>query len=149
MIMNKSEIKNAIVAEKKRHAEAMKYLESKLRSIEYDERVNRSKAYEKKKELLDKTGKWLQDKLKVGDWIQITGSRAGNYREVIAVTNGVVIGAVLNLRKVRTSEGVKVKFEKSISQVTEQGLNKVVRVYRDGKFVAVKYLMEAEVDITT
>lgn len=146
--MNKSEIKNAIVAEKKRHADAMKYLESKLRSIEYDERVNRSKAYEKKKELLDKTGKWLQDKLKVGDWIQITGSRAGNYREVLAVTNGVVIGAVLNLRKVRTPEGVKVKFEKSISQVTEQGLNKVVRVYRDGKFVAVKDLMEASVDIT-
>jgi hypothetical protein len=147
--MNKSEIKNAIVAENKRHVEAMKYLESKLKSIEYDERVNRQKAYEKKKELLNETGKWLQDKLKVGDWIQITGSRAGIYREVLAVNNGVVIGAVLNVHRTRTSEGVKVKLEKSLSQVTEQGLNKVLRIYRDGKFVAVKDLMKVTVDITT
>jgi hypothetical protein len=142
MIMNKTELKAAIAAENKRHSEAMKYLESKLRSIEYDERVNRSKAYEKKKELLDETGKWLQDKLKVGDWIQITGSRAGKYREVLAITNGVVIGAVLNERRTRTSEGVKSKLEKSVSQVTEQGLNKVLRIYRDGKFVLVKELMQ-------
>jgi len=140
--MNKTELKAAIAAENKRHSEAMKYLESKLRSIEYDERVNRSKAYEKKKELLDETGKWLQDKLKVGDWIQITGSRAGKYREVLAITNGVVIGAVLNERRTRTSEGVKSKLEKSVSQVTEQGLNKVLRIYRDGKFVLVKELMQ-------
>jgi hypothetical protein len=149
MIMNKSEIKNAIVAEKKRHADAMKYLESKLRSIEYDERVNRSKAYEKKKELLDETGKWLQDKLKVGDWIQVTESRAGKWREVLAITNGVVIGAVLNFRRVRTPEGVKVNLEKSLSHVTEQGMNKITHVYRDGKFVAVKDLMKVIVDITT
>jgi hypothetical protein len=147
--MNKSEIKNAIVAENKRHVEAMKYLESKLKSIEYDERVNRQKAYEKKKELLNETGKWLQDKLKVGDWIQITGSRAGIYREVLAVNNGVVIGAVLNVRRTRTSEGVKVNLEKSISQVTEQGLNKVLCIYRDGTFVSVKDLMKVTVDITT
>ena len=141
-MMNKAEIKAAIAAENNRHAEVLNELSSKLRVIELEEYSRNRDAYKEKKAFLENSGKWLQDKIKVGDWVQVTGSRAGKYREVIAVNFGSIIGAVLNERRSRTPNGIKTQWKKSAITVTEQGMNKITHVYRDNKFVSVKQLME-------
>ena len=146
--MNKSEIKNAIAAEKKRHADAMKYLESKLKAIVNYENEARLKAYKQRKAMLENGGNWLQDKIKVGDIVQVTGSKAGQFREVIAVDKGFIVGVVIFQRKIRTTDGVKIDWGKNISKVTEHGMNKITHLYRDGNFVRVKDLMERTVDIS-
>lgn len=141
--MNKAELKAAIAEEKKRHAEVIKGLESKLRVIEMEESARSRDAYAKKKAMLEKSGEWLQTRLKPGDWVQVTGSRAGKYREVIAVNYGAIIGAVLHQQRVRTPEGIKTVMRKSALRVTEQGLNKITHVYRNGEFIGVDVLMVA------
>lgn len=140
--MNKTELKVAIAAENNRHAEVLKDLQAKLRAIEFEESARSKDAYKERKAFLEESGEWLQDKIKVGDWVQVTGSRAGKYREVIAVNFGAIIGAVLNERRVRTPEGIKTEWRKSALTVTEQGMNKITHIYKDGKFVPVKELMQ-------
>ncbi len=144
--MNKAELKAAIEAEKKRHAEIIKGLESKLRVIEMEERSASRKAYTEKKALLEETGEWLEGKLTVGDLVQVTGSRAGKYRCVVAVNGYGIVGNVIYQKRIRTPEGIKVQWAKDVGKVTEQGFNKITHLYRDGKFVPVKELMkESEV----
>lgn len=146
--MTKTEIKAAIAAEEKRHSEVMKELQSKLRVIEMEEAAQARDAYQERKELLEQTGDWIKDKLVVGDWVQVTGSRAGKYRRVAAINKWGIIGNVINQKRVRSPEGIRVVWSQDIGKVTEQGFNKITHIYRDGKFVAVKDLMEASVDIT-
>ncbi len=144
--MNKAELKAAIEAEKKRHAEIIKGLESKLRVIEMEESAISRKAYAEKKALLEETGEWLKGKLAVGDWVQVTGSRAGKYRSIVAINGYGIVGSIIYQRRVRTPEGIKVQWAKDVAKVTEQGFNKITHLYRDGKFVPVKELMkESEV----
>lgn len=140
--MNKAELKAAIVEEKKRHAEVLKGLESKLRVIEMEEESRNREAYAKRKALLAETGHWLKDKLTVGDWVQVTGSRAGTYRRVAAVNAWGIVGNVITPKRVRTPEGIQLRWSIDHGKVTEQGFNKITHLYRDGKFVPVKELME-------
>lgn len=144
--MNKQQIKEAIDAENKRHAEVIKDLTSKLRVIQMEEEARNRVAYEDRKQLLDKTGEWLNKArvLKVGDLVQVTGSRAGKYRVVAGFTCGGILGRVAVERKEKQMDGtIKKVWSASIRQVTEQGYNKVTHIFRDGKFVPVKDLMEA------
>lgn len=144
--MNKQQLKDAIAAEKKRHAETMKDLTSKLRVFELEDEARNRAAYKDRKQLLDKTGEWLNKAqvLKVGDLVQVTGSRAGKYRVVVGFTYGGIIGMVANERRTKQSDGTYVKhWSASISQVTEQGLNKITHIFREGKFVPVKDLMQS------
>lgn len=144
--MNKQQLKDAIAAEKKRHAETMKDLTSKLRVFEMEEAARNRTAYDDRKQLLEKTGEWLNktQALKVGDLVQVTGSRAGKYRVVKCITSCSIIGMVANERRTKQSDGTYVKhWSASISQVTEQGLNKITHIFRDGKFVPVKDLMQS------
>jgi hypothetical protein len=144
--MNKQQLKDAIAAEKKRHTETMKDLTSKLRVFELEDEARNRAAYKDRKKLLDKTGEWLNKTqvLKVGDLVQVTGSRAGKYRVVKGFTYGGIIGMVANERRTKQFDGTYVKhWSASIGQVTEQGYNKITHIFRDGNFVPVKELMEA------
>lgn len=143
--MNKAELKAAIAEEKQRHAKVIKQLESKLRVIEMEEAAKARGAYAEKKALLEETGVWLKDKLAVGDWVQVTGSRAGKYRRVVAINAWGIVGNVISERRVRTPEGIELKWTTDYSKVTEQGFNKITHLRRDGKFVPVKSLMESEI----
>lgn len=146
MSSNKQQLKDAIAAEKKRHAEMLKDLTSKLRVFELEDEVRNRAAYKDRKQLLEKTGDWLNKAqvLKVGDLVQVTGSRAGKYRVVAGFTYGGILGRVAVERKEKQMDGtIKKVWSASIHQVTEQGLNKITHVFREGKFVPVKDLMEA------
>lgn len=144
--MNKQQLKDAIAAEKKRHAETMKDLTSKLRVFEMEDEARNRAAYKDRKALLEKTGEWLNKAqvLRVGDLVQVTGSRAGKYRVVAGFTYGGILGKVAVERKEKQMDGaIKKVWSASIRQVTEQGYNKVTHIFREGKFVPVKELMEA------
>jgi len=144
--MNKQQLKDAIAAEKKRHAETMKDLTSKLRVFEMEDEARNRAAYKDRKALLEKTGEWLNKAqvLRVGDLVQVTGSRAGKYRVVAGFTYGGILGRVAVERKEKQMDGaIKKVWSASIRQVTEQGYNKVTHIFREGKFVPVKELMEA------
>ena len=142
--MNKSEIKAAIEAENKRHEEVIKELNSKLRVIQMEEESRARKIYYDRKELLERTGDWLADNkiIQIGDIVQVTGSKAGKYREVVACQGWGIVGAVIGQHRVRTADGVRLEWRKYAAKVTEQGYNKITHVYRDNKFVPVKDLME-------
>jgi hypothetical protein len=141
--MNKSEIKAAIEAENKRHEEAIKELNSKLRVIQMEEESRARKTYYDRKELLERTGKWLSENkiIQVGDIVQVTGSKAGKYREVVACQGWGIVGNVISQCRVRTADGVRLEWRKYAAKVTEQGYNKITHIYRDNKFVPVKELM--------
>lgn len=142
--MNKSEIKAAIEAENKRHEEVIKELNSKLRVIQMEEESRARKTYYDRKELLEQTGKWLSENkiIQVGDIVQVTGSKAGKHREVIACQSWGIIGTVIGQYRVKTPEGIKLEWRKDHGKVTEQGYNKITKIMRDGKFISVKDLME-------
>lgn len=142
--MNKSEIKAAIEAENKRHEEAIKELNSKLRVIQMEEESRARKTYYDRKELLERTGEWLADNkiIQIGDIVQVTGSKAGKYREVVACQGWGIVGTVIGQYRVKTADGVRLEWRKYAAKVTEQGYNKITHVYRDNKFVPVKELME-------
>lgn len=142
--MNKSEIKAAIEAENKRHEEVIKELNSKLRVIQMEEEAQSRKTYYDRKELLERTGKWLAENkiIQVGDIVQVTGSKAGKHREVVACQGWGIIGTVIGQYRVKTADGVRLEWRKYAAKVTEQGYNKITHVYRDNKFVPVKELME-------
>lgn len=147
--MNKQELKDAITAEKKRHANVIKDLTSKLHVIEMEDSARAIAAYKVRKDLLNKTGEWLnKDKvLKVGDLVQVTGSRAGKYRVVAGFTYYGIIGKVAVQRKEKQADGtIKEVWSTSINQVTEQGLNKITHIYRKGEFVPVEKLMQSSED---
>ena len=144
--MNKQELKDAIEAEKKRHAEAMKDLTSRLRVFQMEDEARNRAVYKDRKELLKKTGDWLNKAqvLKVGDLVQVTGSRAGKYRVVEGFTYYGIIGKVAVERREKQMDGtIKKVWSTSALQVTEQGRNKITHIYRSGQFVPVKDLMEA------
>jgi len=140
--MTKAEILAAMQVERTRHTAAMASLQGQLRLIEMEEEARSRESYKQRKALLEETGEWLKDKLVVGDWVQVTGSRAGKYRCVVAVNNYGIIGTVITQRRIRTPEGIKVQWVKDLGKVTEQGFNKITHFYRDGKFVPVKELMK-------
>lgn len=144
--MNKQELKDAIIAERKRHDETMKDLTSKLRVFEMEDARRASAEYAERKKLLDATGNWLNKNkiLKVGDLVQVTGSRAGKYRVIAGFTYYGVIGKVATERKEKQMDGtIQNVWSTSALQVTEQGLNKITHIYRKGQFVPVKELMQA------
>ena len=144
--MNKQELKDAIAAENKRHAELIKDLTSKLRVFQLEDEARARKEYSDRKKSLEKTGEWLNTSqaLKVGDLVQVTGSRAGKYRVVAGFTSYGIIGKVAAERKEKQMDGtIKKVWSTSISQVTEQGMNKITHIFRNGEFVPVKKLMEA------
>lgn len=144
--MNKVEILAAMQVERARHTALMATLQGQLRLIEMEEESRNRKAYAERKALLEETGHWLKDKLSVGDWVQVTGSRAGKYRSIVAINGYGIVGSIIYQRRVRTPEGIKVQWAKDVAKVTEQGFNKITHLYRDGKFVPVKELMkESEV----
>lgn len=142
--MNKTEIKAAIEAENKRHEEVMKELNSKLRVLQMEEEARSRKSYNDRKELLNRTGQWLFENkiIRVGDIVKVTGSKAGNYREVVACWNWGIAGTVIGQYKVKTDKGIRLEWRKFASKVTEQGYNKITHIYIDNKFVPVKELME-------
>jgi len=140
--MTKAEILAAMQVERTRHTAAMASLQGQLRLIEMEEEARSRESYKQRKALLEETGEWLKDKLVVGDWVQVTGSRAGKYRCVVAVNNYGIIGTVITQKRIRTPEGIKVQWVKDLGKVTEQGFNKITHFYRDGKFVPVKELMK-------
>ncbi len=145
--MNKQELKDAIAAEKKRHNETIKDLTSKLRVFEMEDARRASAAYADRKKSLEATGEWLAKNriLKVGDLVQVTGSRAGKYRVVAGFTYYGIIGKVAVERKEKQMDGtVKKVWSTSALQVTEQGLNKITHIYRKGAFVPVKDLMNSQ-----
>lgn len=142
--MNKSEIKAAIEAENKRHEEVIKELNSKLRVIQMEEESRARKTYYDRKELLEQTGKWLSENkiIQVGDIVQVTGSKAGKHREVIACQSWGIIGTVVGQYRVKTPEGIRLEWRKFHGKVTEQGYNKITHIYRCDKFVPIKELFE-------
>lgn len=143
--MNKKEIQEAIAAEKARHEAVMKDLQSKFRVIQMEEESHNRAAYEERKKLLNATGDWLKKNniLKIGDLIQVTGSKAGKYRSIVGITPYCVIGRVASQKRERQMDGsVKLVWAADVSKVTEQGLNKITHIFRNGKFVHVKDLME-------
>lgn len=147
--MNKQQLKDAIAAEQKRHADVMKDLTSKLRVFELEESARTRKSYEDRKELLEKTGVWLNKSqvLKVGDLVQVTGSRAGKYRQIVAINKWSIVGIVVHQKRTRTPNGPVLSWVKDVSKVTDQGFNKVTHVFRDGEFIHVKVLMEQENEV--
>lgn len=142
--MNKQEIKAAIEAENKRHEEVINELNSKLRVIQMEEESRSRKTYYDRKELLDRTGAWLFENkiIQIGDIVQVTGSKAGKYREIVACHGWGIIGTVISQYRVKTADGVRLEWRKYAAKVTEQGYNKITHIYRDNKFVPVKELME-------
>ena len=142
--MNKSEIKAAIAAENKRHEEVIKELNSKLRVIQMEEESRARKIYYDRKELLERTGDWLADNkiIQIGDIVQVTGSKAGKHREVIACQSWGIIGTVIGQYRVKTPEGIRLEWRKYAGKVTEQGYNKITHIYRGDKFVPINELME-------
>lgn len=142
--MTKTEIKAAIGAEEKRHAEVMKELQGKLRVIEMEEAARARDSYQGRKELLEETGDWIKDKLAIGDWVQVTGSRAGAYRRVVAVNGYGIVGTVIERKRIRTPEGAELKWVINHGKVTEQGFNKITHLYREDQFIPVKDLMQDE-----
>lgn len=140
--MTKAEILAAMQVERTRHTAVMASLQGQLRLIEMEEEARSRESYKQRKALLEETGEWLKDKLVVGDWVQVTGSRAGKYRCVVAVNSYGIIGTVITQRRIRTPEGIKVQWVNDLGKVTEQGFNKITHFYRDGKFVPVKELMK-------
>lgn len=144
--MNKQQIKEAIEAENKRHADTIKDLTSKLRVFQMEDEARNRAAYKDRKQLLEKTGDWLNKAqvLKVGDLVQVTGSKAGKYRVVVGFTYYGIIGKVASQRREKQPDGLNtLVWKTSALKVTEQGMNKITHIFRDGKFVPVKDLMEA------
>lgn len=144
--MNKSEIKAAIEAENKRHEEVIKELNSKLRVIQMEEESRSRKTYYDRKELLERTGKWLEENkiIQVGDIVQVIGSKAGKHREVVACQRWGIIGTVIGQYRVKTAEGIRLEWRKIQGKVTEQGYNKITHIYRGDKFVPVNELFKQQ-----
>ncbi len=143
--MNKQQLKDAIAAEKKRHTDVIKDLTSKLRVIELEDEVRARAAYKDRKKLLETTGDWLNKNniLKVGDLVQVTGSKAGKYRVVVGFTYYGIIGKVATQKREKQMDGtIQLVWSTSALKVTEQGLNKITHIFRYGQFVSVKDLME-------
>ena len=143
--MNKQQIKEAIDAENKRHEEVIKDLTSKLRVIQMEEEARNRVAYKDRKQLLERTGEWLASNkiIQIGDIVQVTGSKAGKYREVVACHGWGIVGTVIGQCRVRTADGIRLEWRKYAAKVTEQGYNKITHIFCDGKFIPVKDLMEA------
>lgn len=145
--MNKQQLKDAITAERKRSAEVIKDLTSKLRVIEMEEEVRNRAAYKNRKKMLDTTGEWLNKSqvLKVGDLVQVTGSKAGKYRVVAGFTSYGIIGRVARQRREKQMDGtIQVVWTSATGQVTDQMFNKITHLFRYGTFVKVQDLMEAD-----
>jgi hypothetical protein len=146
--MTKAEILAAMQVERTRHSAAMATLHGQLRLIEMEEESRNREAYKQRKALLKETGEWVKDKLAVGDWVQVTGSRAGAYRRVVAINAWGIVGTVIERKRIRTAEGAQLKWVIDHGKVTEQGFNKITHLYREEQFVPVKELMQDEVDQT-
>jgi hypothetical protein len=142
--MNKAELKAAIAAENKRHAEVLKDLQAKLRVIEFEESARSKDAYKERKASLEESGEWLAKNkiIQVGDIVEVIGSKAGKHREVVTCQRWGIIGTVIGQYRVKTPEGIKLEWRKDHGKVTEQGYNKITKIMRDGKFISVKDLME-------
>jgi hypothetical protein len=142
--MNKQRVNAEIKAEYERHYQALKDLRAKQSDIRLRDQRSNQDRYKARKDLLDKTGRWLQENaiLKVGDIIQVTGSRAGKYRTIIEFTSNGVIGNVSSLRRVKKPNGSFIRMWKTNSLgVTEQGMNKITHILREDKFIPIKDLM--------
>ncbi len=145
--MNKQQIKQAINAENKRHSDAIRELNDKLWAIERDEAYKSRAAYQKRKDLLDDTGEWLNKNkiIQVGDIVKVTGSRAGAYRKVTQLQYFCIIGQVARESVVKNPDGTRSRtWIFSASTVTSHMMNKVTHILRDGVFVAVKDLMQKD-----
>lgn len=144
--MNKKQILEAMEAQEYLHKKAMGDLRFKLKILEHEESEKSQEAYAARKDLLDNTGDWLvvNQILKVGDIIQVTGSRAGKYRKITAIQGNHVIGNVVRLGKAFSEQGVSWMVE--VDKVTTQGMNKVTHIFLNGSLCAVKDLMNAGVD---
>ena len=143
-MMSKQQLVDAIALEKKRHQETIEELYSKLRVFELEEQFGAYDKYKKRKEGLDVTGSWLKENqvLRIGDLVRVTGSRSGPYRNIIGITNSGIVGSVATLRREKNVDGTFVSVWRNKGTVTEQGFNKITAIFRSGKFVPVKELME-------
>lgn len=146
-VMSKAEIKSAIAAEQKRSSEVIKDLTSKLRVIQMEEEARSRLAYKNRKKMLDQTGEWLNKSqvLKVGDLVQVTGSKAGKYRVVAGFTSYGIIGRVARQIREKQMDGTtQLAWTSTTGQVTDQMFNKITHIFRKGTFVSVQELMEQE-----
>lgn len=109
------------------NAELLKARQSKSRSS--------SESYEKRKKLLEESGKIFEQILSPGDFVKVTGSKASSYRKVIYIEKGNLLGATCSFN------GTKLK---SISEfnLIECGTNKITAVLRDDKWLTAKELVD-------
>jgi hypothetical protein len=143
--MNSKKIIDAIAAERQKYEKNVKELTLQLRVFQLEEQVKKEKAYESRKENLNITGNWLKEKqiIRIGDLVKVTGSRAGPYRQIAAILNDRIVGNVAVLKREKKQDGTYIQFWSTKHfKVTEQGFNKITHIFRSGKFVPVKELME-------
>lgn len=108
----------------------------------------KSDSYEKRKALLEETSKIFEKLVKEGDYVKVTGSRAGSYRMVKEIAPGSynhwggwmpgeLIGATCAFND-RTKKITKV-YQYNIITC---GTNKITAILRDDKWITAKEIFE-------
>jgi hypothetical protein len=117
----------------------LKILQRELENIKAKSRNASSDSYKKRKEMLDSAADIFAKILKPGDFVKVTGSRAGSFREVQEISSSTLIGATCNFSN-RTQSITRVnKFD-----IITCGTNKITAVLRDGKWVTAREILSCE-----
>lgn len=128
-------------------------LREELRNWERKESRAKSDAYRKRKALLDQTAPIFEEMVEVGDLIEVTGSRAGKWRRVVKLIKGrtygdkwhcgTVFGHSVYTKKVRKPDGTVVpQMAEDVTKITDHGTNKIVAVYKGGRWIYAKELVD-------
>lgn len=114
----------------------IKDLQVELDSVRQKKRDSSSSSYERQKAILEDAAPVFAKILKPGDYVKVTGSRAGPYREIKEITQSQLIGATCTFNKRTGSIGRVNAYD-----IITCGTNKITAVLRDGKWVTAKEIL--------
>jgi hypothetical protein len=117
----------------------LKKLQLELDAVKLAKSKENANSYEKRKKLLEEASAIFAKILKPGDYVKVTGSRAGSYREVKEISKYTLIGATCTFN---TRVG-KITQVHSYDIIT-CGTNKIIAVLRDGKWITAKEIVSQE-----
>lgn len=114
----------------------LKALWIELDNAKLAKRKIESKKYESRKALLEDSAKIFEKILKPDDFVKVTGSRTSNLRQVVAIKNGQLVGAVCH--SLRKDGNIDIIYS---YDVVTCGTNKITAVLRDGKWITAKEII--------
>jgi hypothetical protein len=117
----------------------LKKLQLELDAVKLAKSKENANSYEKRKKLLEEASVIFAKILKPGDYVKVTGSRAGAYREVKEISKHTLIGATCTFNS-RVGSIARV----NSYDIITCGTNKITAVLRDGNWVTAKEIVSQE-----